>query len=146
MVQASYRDFNQALVDLGEGRIDAVAAGVHPLLSQARAGRIKLLAFINRQRPPVAPDVPTAAEAGYPDLPVSGATGFFGWRHMSGELRERIAADVREIAGDPAVEQRLAKIGSIVRGSTPSEFAAAIEEERATIAVVAKMIGVKSTR
>jgi tripartite-type tricarboxylate transporter receptor subunit TctC len=146
MVQASYRDFNQALADLSEGRIDAVAAGVTPLLPQARAGRIKLLAFINRQRLPVAPDVPTVAEAGYPGLPVSGVTGFFGWRDMPGELRERIAADVRAIARDPAVEQRLSNIGSTVRGGTPDEFAADIEEQRASIAAVAKMIGVKMSR
>ena len=146
MVQASYRDFNQALVDLGEGRIEAVAAGVAPLLPHARANRIKLLAFINRERAPVAPDIPTVAEAGYADLPVSGATGFFGWRAIPGELRERIAADVREIAGDPIIGQRLVKIGSVVRGSTPAEFAAAIEDQRASIAAVAKMIGTKPSR
>jgi tripartite-type tricarboxylate transporter receptor subunit TctC len=78
MVQASYRDFNQALVDLGEARIDAVAAGVAPLLPHARAGRLKLLAFINRERAPVAPEIPTVTEAGYGNLPVSGATGLFG--------------------------------------------------------------------
>lgn len=98
MVQASYRDFNQAIVDLGEGRIDAVAAGVPPLLSLARAGKINLLAFINRQRAPVAPDVPTVAEVGYSELTFSAVTGFFGWRDMPVKLRERISADVRDIA------------------------------------------------
>ena len=39
MVQVSYRDFNQALADLGEGRIDAAAAGVTPLLSHVQAGK-----------------------------------------------------------------------------------------------------------
>jgi tripartite-type tricarboxylate transporter receptor subunit TctC len=146
MVQASYRDFNQALVDLGEGRIEAVAAGVAPLLPHVSAGRIKLLAFINRERLPVAPDIPTVAEAGYANLPVSGPTGFFGWRDMPGELRERIAADVREIAADPTIGQRLAKIGSVVRSSTPAEFAATIEEQRARIAAVAKMIGTTPSR
>jgi tripartite-type tricarboxylate transporter receptor subunit TctC len=143
MVQASYRDFNQALVDLGEGRIDAVAAGVTPLLAQARAGKIKLLAFINRERSPVAPEVPTVAEAGYGDLTFSAVTGFFGWRDMPAEIREGIALEVRAIAADPAVQERLAKIGSAARGSTPAEFAAAIEEQRAKVAVIARSIGTK---
>ena len=146
MVQASYRDFNQALVDLGEARIDAVAAGVAPLLSHWRAGRIKLLAFINRERVPVAPEVPTVAEAGYADLPLSGPTGFFGWRDMPTDLRERMAADVREVATDPAIRERLARIGSVVRTSTPAEYAAAIEEQRASLAAIAKMIGTKPTQ
>jgi tripartite-type tricarboxylate transporter receptor subunit TctC len=87
MARASYRDFNQALIDLREGRIDAVAASVAPLLPYVRAGKIKLLAFVNQRRAPIAPDVPTAAEAGYPDVTVSAVTGFFGWRDMPTDLR-----------------------------------------------------------
>jgi tripartite-type tricarboxylate transporter receptor subunit TctC len=140
MVHAPYRDFNQAIVDVGEGRIDAVAAGVTPLLSQARAGKIKLLAFINRERAPVAPDVPTVAEAGYPDLTFSAVIGFFGWRDMAAELRERIAADVREVAADSAIRERLATTGAVARGSTPFEFAAAIEEQRSRVAAIARSL------
>jgi tripartite-type tricarboxylate transporter receptor subunit TctC len=108
MVQASYRDFSPAFVDLGEGRIDALASGVAPLLAQARAGKIRLLAVINRERAPAAPDVPTAAEAGYPQLTFSAVTGFFGGPDMPAELRERIAADVRSVVADAAVKGRLA--------------------------------------
>jgi tripartite-type tricarboxylate transporter receptor subunit TctC len=146
MVQASYRDFNQALVDLGEGRIDAVASGVAPLLAHMRAGKVNLLAFINRQRVSVAPDVPTVAEAGYADLTFSAVTGFFGWRDMPAELIERIAVDIREIAADPMIGERLAKIGSVAGGSTPAEFVAVIDEQRAKVAAIAKMIGTKPIR
>ena len=54
--------------------------------------------MINRTRSPLAPNVPAAAELGYPDLVFDGITGFFGWRDMSLELRQRIAADVRAVA------------------------------------------------
>jgi tripartite-type tricarboxylate transporter receptor subunit TctC len=146
MVQVSYRDFNQAIVDLGEGRIDAVASGVVPLRPHAETGKLRLLAFINRQRAPFAPQVPTVAEAGYPDLTFDAITGFFGWRDMPAELRERIAADVREIASEPAIQERLVKMGSIARGSTPAEFVAAIEEQRAKIAAIARGIGTKAAQ
>ena len=140
MVQASYRDFNQALVDLSESRIDAVSTGVTPLLPHIQAGKVRLLALLNRHRAPVAPDVPTIAEAGYPNLTFSALTGFFGWRDMPTVLRERIAADVREIAADPTVRERLAKIGATASGSTPAEFAASIEEQRSHIADIARSL------
>jgi tripartite-type tricarboxylate transporter receptor subunit TctC len=143
MVQVSYRDFNQAIADLGEGRIDAVASGVAPLRPHAETGKLRLLAFINRQRAAFAPEVPTVAEAGYPDLTFDAITGFFGWRDMPAELRERIAADVREIASDPTIRERLLKMSSIARGSTPAEFVAAIEEQRAKIATIAQGTGKK---
>jgi tripartite-type tricarboxylate transporter receptor subunit TctC len=143
MAQASYRDFNQAIADLGEGRIDAVAAGVTPLLSQAQTGKIKLLAFINPTRSEAAPDVPTVMEAGYPQLTFSAVTGFFGWRDMPLELRERLASDVRAIAAEPAVQTRLTTMGSAARGSTPLEFDQAIDEQRAKVAVIAKALATK---
>jgi tripartite-type tricarboxylate transporter receptor subunit TctC len=134
MVYVPYRDFTPALVDLGEGRIEVAATGLTRLLSQQQAGKVRLLALMNKTRCPAAPDVPTAAEAGYPQLTFDGVTGFFGWRGMPDELRDRIAADVRAVADSPAIKERLAKVAIVSRGSTPGEYAAAIEEQRAKVA------------
>ncbi|HEY7297904.1 MAG TPA: tripartite tricarboxylate transporter substrate binding protein [Xanthobacteraceae bacterium] len=144
MVQVPYRDFSQAVGDLGEGRIDAAAAGVTPFLSSTQAGKVRLLAFINRQRAPFAPSVPTIAEAGYPDLTFDAVTGFFGWRDMPPDLRERLAADVREVASDPAVRERLLRLGSVPRSGTPAEFVAAVQDQRDKIAAIARAIGTKA--
>jgi tripartite-type tricarboxylate transporter receptor subunit TctC len=143
MVHVPYRDFNQAFVDLTEGRIDVVSAGVAPLLSYVRAGKIRLLACFNDQRAPASPEVVTMAEAGYGNLTFNAITGFFGGRDMPGELRRRIAADVQAIGGDPAIGRRLQDMGSAVRTSTPTEFALIIEEQRAKVAAIAAAIGTK---
>src|SRR5205823_8620885 len=68
MVQVSYRDFAPAYQDLNQGRLHVAATGVPTLLPHHQAGTAKLLVVSNRERSPQAPDVPTAAEAGYPDL------------------------------------------------------------------------------
>ena len=138
MVQVSYRDFRPALQDVGEGRIQAVATGVGVLLAQVQAGKVKLLMVHNPQRSPQAPEVPTATEAGYPELTLEGLTGFYGWRDMPADIKERIAADARAVAADPAVVERVASIGSVLRVGTPAEFAAAIEEQRAKIVAIAR--------
>jgi tripartite-type tricarboxylate transporter receptor subunit TctC len=135
LVQVSYRDFRPALQDVGEGRIQAVATGVALLLPQVHTGKIKLLMVNNRQRSPQAPEVPTATEAGYPELTFEGAPT---------DLKERIAADVRTVAIDPVIATRVANMGSVLRIGTPTEFAAAIEEQRAKIAAIAK--GMKPTQ
>ena len=143
MVHVPYRDFNQALADLAEGRIDVVATGVAPLRSYASAGKITFLAVFNEERDSVAPDIVTVAEAGYAHLTFNAITGFFGWRNMPSELGERISADVQIVAADPAIKARLANMGSAARGSTPAKFAAAIEEQRAKVAAIARAIGTK---
>ena len=143
MAYVPYRDFNAAIVDLGEARIDAAALGLTLLLPQVQAAKVRVLAVLNWVRSPAAPHVPTVAEAGFPELTFEGVTGFYGWRDMPGELRDRIAADVRAGADSPAIKERLAKIGIVARGSTPGEFAAAIEEQRTKVAAIAAAIGMK---
>lgn len=138
MVQVSYRDFRPALQDAGEGRIQAVATGVGALLPLAQGGKAKLVMVHNPQRSPQAPDVPTATEVGYPELTLAGLTGFYGWRDMSTSIKERIVADVRAVAADPTLVERVASIGSVIRIGTTVEFVAAIEEQRAKIAAIAR--------
>ena len=143
MVQVSYRDFAPALQDLGEGRISVVATGLVPLLPLRQAGKARIVAVTNRTRSPAAPDIPTATEAGYADLGVDGFQGFFGWRDMPDALRDRIAADVRAVAADPALGERLNAIGQAVRVGTTQDFVAMITEQRGKIARIAKAIGLK---
>jgi hypothetical protein len=82
---------------LGEGRIHVAVSGLAFLLPQVQTGKAKLLMVTNHERAPLAPDVPTAQEAGYPDLTFDGVVGFYGWRDMPADLKQRIAADVRAV-------------------------------------------------
>jgi tripartite-type tricarboxylate transporter receptor subunit TctC len=143
MVQVSYREFGPALQDVAEGRISAVATGLVPLLPLAQAGKIKILAITNRSRSPAAPEIPTAREIGYQALAVDGFQGFFGWRDMPQALRDKIAADVRAVAADPALADRLNRMGQAVRVGTTADFVAMIDEQREKIAGVTKALGIK---
>jgi hypothetical protein len=62
---------------------------------QLQAGKLKLIAVTNSARAPTLPDLPTAK-----DLTFDGLVGFFGWAGMPTELRDSIAADIREAAAD----------------------------------------------
>jgi len=79
-------------------------------------------------------------------LAIDGLVGLFGPQGMASELRERIAADVRTVAGDPVVGARLTDTGQILNVGGPAEFGAAIEEQRAKIAAIAKDLGIKGAR
>jgi tripartite-type tricarboxylate transporter receptor subunit TctC len=138
MTYVPYRDFAQALQDFGEGRVHAVATGVPILLPQVQLGKAKLLMVTNRERSALAEDVPTAKEAGHPELLFEGVVGFYGWRDIPADLRERIAADVRAVASDSAMTARLRGIGVAVRAGTPAEFAADIEAQRARITAIVR--------
>ena len=146
MTKVPYRNPVEAANDLAEGHVQVYEAALAIVRPQLQAGKIKLLAVTNGVRAPTAPDVPTAKEAGYPALTIDGLVGFFGTPDMPMELRERIAADVRAVAADPTIESRLTLTGQILNVGGPAEFGAAIEEQRAKIAGIAKDLGIKPTQ
>ena len=111
-----------------------------------QAGRVRLLALTNAQRPASGPNVPTVAEAGFPALTFDGLIGLFGPRDMAGAARDRIAADIRAVAADPVVLARLTATGQVAAPGTAAEFAASIEEQRGKLAAVAQQLGIKAAQ
>ena len=143
ITQIAYRDFAPAFGDFATGRVQLLATGINLLLPQVAAGRGKFLMVTNNERSPLAPDVPTPKEAGFPELAFNGVNGIYGWRGMPQSLKDRIAADVREICADPAVAERLKPTGATVRPGNSEEFALAIEDQRAKVAAVAQASAAK---
>jgi tripartite-type tricarboxylate transporter receptor subunit TctC len=143
ITQVPYRDINVAPVDLGEGRIQVVMSSLAVVQPQWRAGRIKLITVTNKNRVKAAPEVPTAREQGYPSLEVEGMAGLFGIKSMSEQLKEKIAADLREAAADGSIGERLEATGQIINVGGPKEFANSIAEQSANVAAVAKAIDFK---
>jgi tripartite-type tricarboxylate transporter receptor subunit TctC len=140
-----YRNQVEAATDLGAGRIQLNETAYAIVRPQLQAGKIKLLAVTNSVRAPVLPDIPTVTEAGFPDLALDGLVGFFGPPEMPLALRERIAADVKEVGADPAITTRLNDTGQLPNFSGPAEFHAAIELQRARVAAAAKELGAVPT-
>ena len=139
-----YRDITQAPNDLAEGRIQVLMSSLAIVRPHLRAGRLKVLAVTSRARAPIAPDVPTVGEAGFPALQLESLLGAFGPRGMPLDLRERIAADFRAVlAADPVIAERIAATGQVVQVEGPAELAAGIAEQRAKLATIAKALGIK---
>ena len=137
-----YRNTVEALNDLADGRIDIWCGAYTIARPQVQNGKVKLLAVTNGERASMLADLPTVAEAGYPELHFDGLVGLFGPRKMSEALRTRIAADIEAVA-DKAMAEKLAVSGQVMSPGKAAEFAASIEEQRATVAKIAKDLGIK---
>jgi tripartite-type tricarboxylate transporter receptor subunit TctC len=144
MARVPYRDINVAVSDVGEGRLQVIMVSLPMVLPQVQAGKAKLLAVTSRERVPIVPDVPTVAEAGYPILGLEGLVGLYGLKTMPAELRERIAADVKAVSSDSTIATRLAATGQLLNPRTPAEYAAAVEDQRAKVAAIAKTLDLKA--
>jgi len=145
MSKVPYRNLVEAANDLATGRIDINVTAYAIVRPQIDVGKVKLLAVTNSARSSVLPDVPTVAEAGYPELTLDGLVGFFGPPTMPERIRDAIAGDVHE-AMDAAVDERLNLTGQIPNFGGPAAFAAEIDAQRARIARAAKELGAEPTQ
>ena len=89
-----------------------------------------MIAITNRERAPSLPQVPTTAEAGFPELVLEGVLGFLAPTSISEEVRSRIATDIQAIADDPSIRSGLAKGGQVARGSTAAAYEAFLDQQR----------------
>ncbi len=133
LTQVPYREFAPALQDLAENRIQVMVTAPAIMMPLVTGGKARLLMVTNRERSPIAPDVPTAIEAGFPELTFDGVVGFFGRRDISTAVRDRIVEDVAAVGSTLEVNSRLRAVGVAVRVLTPAQFAGAIDEQRAKV-------------
>ena len=143
MKKVPYRNPVEAANDLASNRVQVYESAVAIAQPQLQAGKIRLLTVVNTQRAPGYPDIPTVAEAGQPALTIDGLVGLFGHPFMPMALRQRIAADIKEVMeGDAIIKDRLNVTAQIFAPGGPEEFAKAIESQRALIANNAKDLGI----
>ena len=143
MSKVPYRDPVQPATDAAEGRIQFYWGAYAIVRPHLDGGKLRLLAVSNTVHIPDLPQIPTVAEAGFPSLTYDGLVGLFAPREMAAEVRERIAADVEAVAGDPEIGQRLLTTGQLVSPGGGAEFTAAIETQRAVVAGIAREMGIK---
>jgi tripartite-type tricarboxylate transporter receptor subunit TctC len=141
-----YRDIVQAVNDLAEGRLQVYSSSYAIQRPQREAGRIKVLAQMGRKRAPSLPDIPTAAEAGFPAMEMEGLVGLFGSPAVSAELREKIGADVVAAADDKDIDAKLNATAQTPTRGGAKEFTEIMARQRAHIAEIAKALDLKPTR
>jgi tripartite-type tricarboxylate transporter receptor subunit TctC len=146
MARIPYKNIVQSATDLGEGRLHAAASSYAILRPQQLAGRVKVLAVMGRERAPSIPDIPSAAEAGFPSLEMEGLVGLFGTKVVSAELRKRIGADIVAVSDDKAIEAKLNSTAQTPNRGGADEFAESIKQQQARVATIAKELDIKPTR
>ena len=119
----SYRGTQPALTDLMSGSAQLLIDPSFALLPATGDGKVRALAIAAPQRSPLAPDLPTMAEAGLPGFEFQSWYGVWAPKGTPAEICQRVNALMQETMRDPAIVQRLS--GQLLEPVTES-----IEETR----------------
>jgi tripartite-type tricarboxylate transporter receptor subunit TctC len=109
-----YRGGAPAVRDLLGKQVDIGCLEVSQTLPHVAAGKLKPFGVVARKRSPAAPDVPTLAEGGVPNVELIFWQGLWAPKGTPKPIIEKLNDAVRQALADPAVRERFAKLGQEV--------------------------------
>jgi len=138
-----YKGGAPSLTDLIGGHIAMSFNNIPESIAQIRAGTVRALGVTTAARASVLPDVPTIAEQGVPGYDTGVWWGVLAPAGLPGEIRDKIARDVRAALNAPAAKARFTDLGAAPVGSSPAEFGAFIRAEHEKWGPIIKAAGIK---
>ena len=107
------------------------------------SGKLGALAVSGSARSGALPDVPTTVEGGFPNSEYDFWVGFWAPAKTPRAIVEKLNAETLKALQNPAVKEKLAKIGGDVMPMKPAEFDAFVKKEIDINATLVKASGVK---
>ena len=128
-VHIPYRGQGPALNDLVAGNVDFMFGNLPDFLPFIKAGRIKAIGTTYLTRAPLAPEIPTIAEQGYPKFETDSWYGLVAPSSTSKAAIERMNQVVNRTLQEPGVKKSLGDRGIEIIGGTPAKFQEHIQAE-----------------
>src|SRR5450631_2265514 len=146
IVHVPYRGAAPAINDLLGQQVQMTFLDLPVILPHIKAGTLRPIALGSPARAPTAPDVPTTAEVGMPDLLIENWYGMIAPAKTPDNIIAALNRIANDAMADPSVKQKLADQGLTVAGDTPAHFRGYIEAETRKWAKVIKDAGLEMAK
>jgi tripartite-type tricarboxylate transporter receptor subunit TctC len=137
-----YKGNGPAMADLLGGQIALMFNNLAPSVSQVKAGKLRALAVTGEQRSPVAPEVPTMAEAGYPGVVFMLWVGLLAPAGTPADIIAKLNAETVKATQLREVGERLSGEGAEPYATSPAQMADIMRRETAKWAEVIKVANI----
>jgi tripartite-type tricarboxylate transporter receptor subunit TctC len=143
VVRVPYKSNPAVMTDLLGGQIPIMVPDFNTGLPQLKAGKVKALAVLTRERNPALPDVPTLNETVMPGYHILAWAGMFGPAGMPEDVVRTLANAVEKALEKPEVRARFANSGTDLYWSGPKEFDAFVKSELVSWTAMIKEAGIE---
>ncbi len=144
IVHVPYKGSGQSVPALIGGQVSMSVAALPSLVSQIKAGKVRLLAINTSKRSSQAPDVPSIAEFGAPGFDYPSKIGLLGPAGLPRGIVQKLHAAIVKAVSHPDTLKRFAGLGVDAVGGTPEAYAADNLVDIERYAKVAKATGIKA--
>jgi tripartite-type tricarboxylate transporter receptor subunit TctC len=140
-----YRGSGQSMADLISGHIPMLVHGINAqAIELHRTGKVRILAMTSATRLPGAPDLPSVAEAGLPDMVSFVFTGLFAPKGTPKVIVDELAEATRKVVADEELQRMFTNSGiEPDLDASPQKAQRLLEDEIARWTPVINAIGLK---
>ena len=128
-VHVPYKGAAPATNDLLGGQAQLMFNNPVSAMPHVRSGRLRAIATTGLARAPIAPDLPTVAESGYPGFEAGTWYAFLAPAGLPKEIQAKLATDVVAVTQMADIRTRLAGMGVDPIGTTPEQLAAIMQSD-----------------
>jgi len=144
LLEVPYKGVNSELPDLQGGQLNTAFVVPQVVLGAIRAGKLRALAVMGRERLDILPDVPSVAELGLPQLEAIAWNGIFVPAGTPAAVVQTLHRELVRAYNAPEVREQLRAGGSYAAADTPQEFAAFVRAEQEKWSRVIREAGIKA--
>jgi tripartite-type tricarboxylate transporter receptor subunit TctC len=142
-VAVPYKSSNEMMLSVAGGNTLFAIADGPPTMPLVQGGKVRALAVTGSERSSELPDVPSMAEAGYPEVNIGLWSGLFVVTGTPPAIASKLAAESRRALADPGVREKLKAMAVNPGGGPGEEFRKRIESDIKLFADVVKAANLK---
>ena len=143
MTHIPFKGSADAGMALMGSQVDFLFDGPTTALANAKAGKVKMLAFTDPKPYAALGSLPNMAQAGVPGVDVTGGMQFFGPRNLPPEVLAKLNAALATALKDPEVAKVYADGGSEIVASSAADHAVSVKEQYERWGAVIRKLGLK---
>jgi tripartite-type tricarboxylate transporter receptor subunit TctC len=144
MIHVPYKGSAPAASALLGGEVMASFDALQSTLPHVRTKRLRALAIGSLRRVPVAPEIPTFAEAGFREFTASAWFGLFAPASTPREIVMKLHGEAVKALAAPEIRDHFERAGIEPIGSTPEQFAQLVRSDIAKFGKIAREAGIRA--
>ena len=129
MIHVPYKGTGPALQDLLGGQVDLTFGTPPPFMPFIASGKLRAVAVTGKERLPSLPDVPTAAQAGLPNLDAGSWFAVFAPAKTPQAVVDRLTTTIAKIMATPEFKKKAAELGAVADYMNPQQLQAHSDAE-----------------
>ncbi len=139
-----YKGGGPAVTDLMGGHVDSMFATMPSVVPFVKSGKLKALVLTDNKHWPALPEVPSAKEAGVPDLIVITWNGVLAPAGVPDAVIAKLNADITTVANSTDMKERMKAQAAEIATTTPDVFAAMLRNDFAKWSKIIKQAGMRA--